>query len=351
MSRKNLLGNLTGKKLTAVNSAPDVSSTDESEKKLTAVNSPFGVKNKGAFGAITKSIDQLNQQALAAKDIEARLREGSVIVELDPSLIESSFISDRIGHDKEAFAELIAAIRDHGQDTPILVRPHPEKTGRYQVVYGHRRLKAAVELDRPVKAVVKELSDQEHILAQGQENSARANLSFIEKALFAKELDERGYDREFIISALTIDKTVVSKMLSVTKDIPYDLIMDIGPAKNSGRDKWYRLAKALRDKPISAEVQLHSTTDKFQELSSSDERLENIIAFVSQASKKSSNSSFSSEPKKWSSPDKSVAFEMKRKNKQVDLKFKSDDAGEFGDWLSERLTELHTEFKLTKSGE
>ncbi|OYR18240.1 plasmid partitioning protein RepB [Brucella thiophenivorans] len=337
--------------MTTVNSDPDVTTNNESDEKLTAVNSPFGSKNKGAFGAITKSIDQLNQQAMAAKDIEARLREGSVIVELDPALIESSFISDRIGHDKEAFAELIAAIRDHGQNTPILVRPHPEKTGRYQVVYGHRRLRAAVELGRPVKAVVKELSDQEHILAQGQENSARANLSFIEKALFTKELDERGYGRDLIISALSVDKTVVSKMLSVVNDIPYDLIIDIGPAKNSGRDKWYKLAKALRDKTFCMDVQLHSTTDEFQELTSSDERLENLFAFLNTKSKKASETAIVAEPRKWTSPDKSVAYEMKRKDTQVDLKFKSEDAGEFGDWLSEKLDQLHAEFKDTKSGE
>ena len=43
-------------------------------------------------------------------------------------------------------------------------------------------------LSRKVRAVVKEMKDREHVIAQGQENSARANLSFIEKALFAARI-------------------------------------------------------------------------------------------------------------------------------------------------------------------
>ncbi len=53
------------------------------------------------------------------------------------------------------------------------------------IVFGHRRAKVARELGIKVKAVIKPLADLEHILSQGQENSARANLSFIERVLFA----------------------------------------------------------------------------------------------------------------------------------------------------------------------
>ncbi|MFC7555837.1 ParB/RepB/Spo0J family partition protein [Pseudoroseomonas wenyumeiae] len=60
------------------------------------------------------------------------------------------------------------------------MRPHPTEPGRFQVAFGHRRLRAARDLAKPVRAVVRPLSDRELVLAQGQENSARANLSFIE---------------------------------------------------------------------------------------------------------------------------------------------------------------------------
>jgi ParB family chromosome partitioning protein len=51
MSRKNLLASLTERKLTAVNSSPSdtVSSSSALERN----------RNRGAFGAITRSIDEL----------------------------------------------------------------------------------------------------------------------------------------------------------------------------------------------------------------------------------------------------------------------------------------------------
>ena len=50
---------------------------------------------------------------------------------------------------------------------------NPQQEGRYQIAYGHRRLRAAIELGRPVRAIVKPLTDEQLVVAQGQENSAR----------------------------------------------------------------------------------------------------------------------------------------------------------------------------------
>jgi ParB/RepB/Spo0J family partition protein len=47
---------------------------------------------------------------------------------------------------------LVASIRDQGQRTPILLRPHPDDLGRYQIAFGHRRYRALQTLGRPVKA-------------------------------------------------------------------------------------------------------------------------------------------------------------------------------------------------------
>ena len=155
------------------------------------------------------------------------------------------------------------------------MRPHPAVTGRYQVAFGHRRLRAASELGRPVRAVVKQLSDRDLVIAQGQENSARADLSFVERARFARSLEESGYDRETIITALSVDKTTVSRMISVATRIPADIVDAIGPAPGTGRDRWIELSKpyqisgrnrsiegllqdptSLRERPISGSTWL-----------------------------------------------------------------------------------------------
>lgn len=130
---------------------------------------------------MVRSLDELSKQA-------DKFLEGEAVVELDPDTVDGSFVLDRLTDDSEQFEELKAAIAERGQDTPILVRPHPSASGRYQIVFGHRRVRVARELGRKVKAVVKAIDDRTHVIAQGQENSARANLSFIERASFASRL-------------------------------------------------------------------------------------------------------------------------------------------------------------------
>ena len=59
-----------------------------------------------------------------------------------------------------------------------------------------RQLRAAVELGQPVRAVVKPLSDEQLVITQGQENNKRKDLSFIERAIFAAQLEGRSWPRD-----------------------------------------------------------------------------------------------------------------------------------------------------------
>jgi ParB family chromosome partitioning protein len=233
MARKNILEALTAETQTGA---------DRASESISLARPVSSFAPRGAPGMMTRSIDALAAKADAAKDLEARLTSGQIIVELDTALIDPSFVPDRMVQNNDAHAALRAAIAAEGQNSPILVRPHPTVVGRYQVAFGHRRLKVAQELGRPVKAVVRSLSDQELVLAQGQENSARVDLSFIERARFARRLEEMGYGREIIMAALAVDKTTVSRMISVTRRIPPDVIDAIGPAPGTGRDRWIDLS-------------------------------------------------------------------------------------------------------------
>lgn len=69
------------------------------------------------------------------------------------------------------------------------------------------------------------------MIAQGQENSARDNLSFIERAVFAQKLADLGYDREIVQAALSTDNPMLTRMLSVTKRVSQKVIDAIGSAK------------------------------------------------------------------------------------------------------------------------
>jgi len=337
MSRKNLLSSLTERKLTTVNLM--------SSQTLPLPPSQERLRNRGAFGAITRSIDELAERAQQANEIEARLLEGASIIELDPDAIDASFIADRMDDDEIAFNELLEAIREHGQASPILVRPHPGINGRYMIVFGHRRHRVAKTLERKVRAVVREMEDREHVIAQGQENSARTDLSFIEKAVFASSLEKQGYDREVIMQALSVDKTVVSKMLSVLNDIPADVVNAIGAARNSGRDRWYKLAIKFREAGALKSGAKLIRSDEFTSLDS-DSRLELLTSHLDKPAVKPRPKAAIS--KSWAPQDNSVSVTFKPRPKGISLEITKTDAKPFADWISGNLDGLYEAYRKSK---
>jgi ParB family chromosome partitioning protein len=286
---------------------------------------------KGASRSILSSIDEMAARA-------DKLLAGETIVDLDVDSVDGSFIKDRLTSDDQEFNELLEAIRER--------RPHPAKSGRYMVVYGHRRLEAAKRLGRKVRAVIKDLKDRDHVIAQGQENSARANLSFIEKALFAANLARLRYDDDSatILAALGVDRTTLSKMLSVA-GLPEPILQAIGPAKGVGRDRWYKL-KLVLEKPSSQEAALKAVAESDFTALSSDERFNILISRVKAA--KSAQRGRSA-PRKlvWIPEDASLAAEMESEGKRftLSLKAKGSDAHAFGMYLSENLAQFYEAFR------
>ena len=234
MSRKTAMDAIfsakpTAEKLGAPNSAPQTPT-------------PPRIRS-GAIAAMGASLQQLTEQAKIAENIEA----GTAIVELDPALIESSFVADRIADATDPTLDgLVESMRESGQQVPILVRPHPTSADRYQIAYGHRRVRAAARLGVPVRAVVRKMSDQDLVIAQGKENLERRDLSFIEKAFFALHLEALKFDRSVIMQAIATDKGDLSRYLSVAKSIPEHVAAAIGPAPKAGRARWLALAEHLQ---------------------------------------------------------------------------------------------------------
>ena len=291
---------------------------------------------RGAGKSLVRSLDELAKQA-------DKFLEGEVVVELDPDHIEGSFVQDRLADENDDFRELVEAIRVRGQDTPILVRPHSKIDGHFQVVFGHRRLRAARELGRKVKAVVKTIDDRTHVIAQGQENSARANLTFIERALFAKRLEDLGYDRDVISSALAANAAAVSKMISITDRIPVETIQKIGPAPGIGRERWLELSLLAGKGGNASKVAEMVLENAFDTLLSDDRFL-----LIYNALNKSARPVRKSEPApataKWHPQDKAVLAEMKHTGKTFSISMKARNAGRFGEYLSRNLDTLYEQF-------
>lgn len=268
MSRKHILGVST--------EASDTSSGENRTAKNRSMPL-LGVVRKERDPAtkltanIGNALREQNERLSRAEEIERRLAEGQAVVELETSSIEPSFVQDRMQGEIDG---LLASIREQGQQVPILVRPHPDQPGRYQVAFGHRRLRAVSDLGLPVKAVVRELTDEQLVVAQGQENNEREDLTFIERARFAHRLNKQ-FSREIVIAAMSIDKSNLSKMLLIVDALPSELIDAIGAAPGVGRPSWQQLAELLEKTAspfeaikfaTSTEVQAQSSADRFKAL-------------------------------------------------------------------------------------
>ena len=219
----------------------------------------------GAIRAVSLDLQHLSDEAASARSLRQTLASGEAVIELAAADIDPSPVADRIPVDDDpAFAELKAAIADKGQQVPILVRPHPERSGRFQIAYGGGKLRAALELGVAVKAVVRQLSDRDLVIAQAQENGPRADLTFIERALFAANLGAHGFDRDTIAMALGVDKPELSRLLTVAAAVTPELIGAIGPAPKIGRPRWLLLAEKCEEASARRRIAKVAQSDEFK---------------------------------------------------------------------------------------
>ncbi|MCW5712845.1 plasmid partitioning protein RepB [Shinella sp.] len=297
----------------------------------------------GAAKTVVRSIEDLAENA-------KKLMDGEAIVELDPRSLDVSFVADRLSDDDEEYQELKTAIKSSGQTTPILVRPSPKDARRYMVVFGHRRLKVARELRIPVKAVVKTLDDITSAIAQGQENSARANLSFIERAYFAQNLLATGMSKDVVRSSLAIDEAMLSKMLGVIEIVPAAMLKALGASKKIGRDKWLGLRKILLNPAHLAVASEYVSSDEFTAVAE-EKRFDDLLAYLKKYKAKSAakKPKRDASEKEWTASDSSLSFVMNAKSKKVAIELSSVEAKPFSDWLSTHIDRLYSEYRRSKS--
>lgn len=287
----------------------------------------------GAIGAVSQSIAELK-----ARSIE----------DIDPALIDAGGLHDRLERNETDHNALVASIRDYGQQVPVLVRPHPDDDSRFEVVYGRRRVAALRELGLPVKAMIRDLDDRQAILAQGQENSARRDLSFIEKVNFARQMRDAGYDRKVICDALDIDKTLVSRMLSIADRTPLAVIEAIGAAPSIGRDRWSALADLMEASGWSV-----AETAELARGNASDDRFAALIAALTLPNRKAKGASgaASSVPHLLMTDGGRKLGEAKLTEKRTTLTFAAKDAAGFETWLVDNIDRIHREWMSTHDEE
>jgi len=136
------------------------------------------------------------------------------------------------------------AERGVGPSNPHAASPAVQPVARYEIVFGHRRHRACLELGLPVLALVEDLAEQQLFEQMERENRARSDLSAWEQGMmYARALDQGLYpSNRQLAQAIGRDLGDVGKALSLAR-----LPLAVVQAFRSPLDLQYRWAKPLAD--------------------------------------------------------------------------------------------------------
>lgn len=144
------------------------------------------------------------------------------------NLIDDNPYQSRSTYDEAAILELATDIAAHGLLQPVLARSTPD--GRYQLAFGHRRLRAYHLLhDRGnygynlIPAEVREISDEQLALYAWSENAQRQDLTPLEEARAIQQmLEQFGWTQSATAERIGLDRSTVANKLRLLR-LPDDV--------------------------------------------------------------------------------------------------------------------------------
>lgn len=159
-----------------------------------------------------------------SETVPEKNRSNSALIEdIDVRKIIRWKYKDRPENELGDIKELAETFKSVGQQQPCIVRPSPEHPGKYELIVGERRWKAAELADIKLKAVVRDFDDKEAALIQAVENERREDLSEYAKGMsYADKIEKGILSQKDLIEILKISKQQVSRLLSFRK-IPQPL--------------------------------------------------------------------------------------------------------------------------------
>ncbi|MGN6142000.1 MAG: ParB/RepB/Spo0J family partition protein [Mesorhizobium sp.] len=145
------------------------------------------------------------------------------------------FVSPNPKNPRRSFAEadltdLAQSIREHGIVQPVVVRPSPSQSGRYEIIAGERRWRAAQRAGlTEIPIIVREVSDRTALELAIIENVQRADLNPVEEAQGYQQLiDEHGYSQADLGQVIGKSRSHVANTLRLLKLPPVirDMLVD-----------------------------------------------------------------------------------------------------------------------------
>lgn len=170
---------------------------------------------------------------------------------IDPTLIVRSKWANR--HDDSftdaGFLSLRAEIESAGGNVqPIKVRPLAGEGGRFEIVFGHRRHQACLELGISVLAMVSEVNESDLFAEMDRENRERKDLRPYEQGMMYKRALDEGLfpSARKMASTLGVDISNLGKSLALARlpvavlsafSSPLDIQLRWAPDLNSALQK------------------------------------------------------------------------------------------------------------------
>lgn len=177
------------------------------------------------LGALFEDEESVYPQADTAGQTPGAVRRMAGIDQL-----EAGPWQPRVDFEPHALQELSDSIKTHGVLQPLLVRAKPGAEGRFQIIAGERRWRAAQKARlHEVPVIVKEMSDADAVEVALIENLQRADLNAIEEALgYQRLMNEFGHTQEKMAAQLGKSRSHVANMvrlLNLPTDVQ-DLVRD-----------------------------------------------------------------------------------------------------------------------------
>lgn len=141
-------------------------------------------------------------------------------MQIDLHLLDRKYEALRVRNPKEE-RRLVAVLAEHGEVSPVVVVESPESAGRYIVIDGHKRIRAAERVRQDVvEAVVWDNSEVDALVMMHQLQRPRER-SMLEDAYLVRALhQEHGLSLADIARRFGRAKSWVSRRFGLVNDLP-----------------------------------------------------------------------------------------------------------------------------------
>jgi ParB family chromosome partitioning protein len=238
-----------------------------------ALGTAMPIRTRTAVGGMAQFVttqSPIHREAQELREIVDSFEGALVVRALAPSSIMPSQWANRhdTSYETEDFEELKREIREAGSNVqPIKVRPLNRSTPvddnveKYEIVYGHRRHRACLELKIPINALIETVDYQTLFEQMERENRGRKNLSAWEQGcMYLAAIDKGLYASQRKLSeSIGVDISLISKSIALAR-LPTDVI-NAFPSPLEIQFRWAQpLGEALKNDADAMMAQVEAIT-------------------------------------------------------------------------------------------